>query len=289
MADFTASQLERLAASAYDLVANAFLGEPSTAGLQGQKLEPVCTEPYCGGWYWEESASWSPEAVPPLGVPRGATKHTESDLDAGPPAPEPPAKQVADALAEKPLDKLDYTGADFYPALDKPIATRVKLQPANNDEWPWYMANHAKEITLGMDRHGHTSIVVGNRHREELLDHLDNFLRMDQDLELEGQLIPKGSRVLTVKPDEQPLRVAPWVGSKDDLRRSPLPLRISFGKPGTPSTMPERPDWPKAEPLTLPVKRLDVVLRKTRQGLKDFLPPLLQAKEPEMESIEDLE
>lgn len=320
MADFTAGRLERIAASAYDLVANAFLGEPSASGLQGQKLEPVCTEPFCGGLYWEQSGSWAPEDAPPLpAMPNlGAGEHAPGDVDAIAPRPKAPSQAVSDMFAAKQLEKIDLTGAKVYLPLDKPIATRVRLLPANKDEWQWWHAEHAKKVMLGMDATGQMNFVLSEKYREKLMDHLTPWLRLDADVVIAGQRIRQGSQLLTVKPFRKPLRVSPWIGSREQLRKDDFPLQMTFGMPRRPGSDFEAPEGGKEapvpgpydepagvesgkarpvggppserlleEPITVPVKRLDVVLRKTREGLADFLPPLLTAKEPEMEHPEE--
>lgn len=354
MADFTAGRLERLAASAYDLVANAFLGEPSAMGLQGQKLEPTCTEPFCGGLYWEEGPSWSPDEAPPLrempkkgggaledlmmgmkrknkclqeGGPKkhGANKSVKEYMERGgnpaalrahghnpnkdaatPDDTSPPKveawKRISDDFASRPLDKLDLTGAKVYPPLDKPIATRVKLLPANKDEWPWWMNSRSVKVLLGTNKFGEMDFVLGRKHRNKLLDHLTPFLRLDDDVVVEGKRIPKGSQLLTAKPFRAPLRVAPWIGSREQLKKDVFPLQLTFGAPKNPDfdySQPQPKDGkgrpigapplerPIEAPVTVPVKRLDVVLKKPREGLKDFLPPLMTAKEPEMETMQD--
>jgi len=306
MADYTAGRLERLAASAYDLVANAFLGESSASGLQGQKLEPVCTEPFCGGLYWEEKAGWAPEEAPPLPampVPGGGV-HPKGPLNDAP-TPKAPSQVITDKLAATPLEKIDLTGAKVFLPLDKPIATRVKLLPANKDEWQWWMAENSKKVMLGIDEDGKMSWVDGKNQRDYLLDHLNSFLRLDEDVMLKGQLIPKGSQLLTVKPFKQPLRVTPWIGGREQLRSDKFPLQLTFGSPKKPDLNYDQPKPKKKgkqpdffvggppderqveDPVTLPVKRLDVVLKKAREGLSEFLPPLLTGKEPAMEPPEE--
>lgn len=306
MADYSAGRLERLAASAYDLVANAFLGEPSAAGLQGQKLEPVCTEPFCGGLYWDKGASWAPEEAPPLpAMPHaGGGVHGDGDPDFTPPPPKAPSQAVSDYLAAKPLEKIDLTGAKVFLPLDKPIATRVKILPANKDEWQWWMAEKAVKLTLGVDPAGSVNFVRGKEHRENLMDHLTPWLRLDDDVMVEGKRIPKGSQLTTVKPFRDALRVTPYLGSREQLRKDKFPLQLTFGMPKKPDLNYDEPpgvggrgnvrpiggpplERPLEDPVTLPVKRLDVVLKKPREGLKDFLPPLLVGKEPKMEAMQD--
>lgn len=304
MADFTAGRLERLAASAYDLVANAFLGEPSASGLQGQQLEPVCTEPFCGGLYWQEGASWAPEEAPPLGAMphKGLGDHPPGDPDVVAPKPKAPSQAITDALAAKPLDKLDLTGARVYLPLDKPIATRVKLLPASNDEWQWWMAENPHKVTLGF-HHGQVDSGLGKDYLEKLMDHLTPFLRLDDSVEIAGQKIPKGSQLQTVKPFRAPLRVSPWIGSREQLRKDLFPLELTFGKPKRPDLNYNQPPGPGRkgnflggppderqvqEPITVPVKRLDVVLRKPREGLHEFLPPLIRTKEPQLPETEEM-
>jgi hypothetical protein len=307
MTDFSASRLERIAASAYDLVANAFLSEPSAAGLQGQKEEPVCTEPFCGGFYWEANEHWAPEAAPPLGAmpKKGQGEHPAGDPDVAPPKAKTPYQKVSDYMASKPLDKLDLTGARVFLPLDKPVAKQVQLLPANKDEWQWWLAENSRKIKLGAGKHGKPNIEVGNRHRDKLMDHLTPFLRLDDDVQIaDFPTIPKGSQLLSVKPAKKPLRVAPWIGSREQLRKESFPLELTFGKP----TRPDGPNWmpnydqpkggkgevvggplperPVQAPIVLPVKRLDVLLKRPRDELSDFLPPLLAHTEPGMEHPE---
>jgi len=320
MTDFTAARLERLAASAYDLVANAFLGEPSASGFQGQKLEPICTEPYCGGLYWHEGASWKPQEAPPLLDPGplgaiGEAHDPASDMDAAPPKPKKPLERMQDYLFTKPLDKLDMTGAQVYLPLDKPIAEKVKMTAATHDEWPWWMAQEAKKITIGApDSTGKTNYVKAMEERIDVMNKLDPFLRVKGgQINIDGKMIDYGEQLQTVTSgrDHKHLRVGPWMGSKEQLASDAFPIELTFGKPknidrGEYSKVgetaagwfrgrqgPPKEDYkkgimsgpPDQRPVEgeqiLNVKRLDVVLKKPRQDFKDFLPPLMTTHEPE--------
>jgi hypothetical protein len=300
MTDFAAGRLERIAASAYDLVANAFLGEPSAVGLQGQHQEPVCTEPFCGGWYWKASDSWQPQEAPPTPpMPHeGQGDHPPGDVDAAPPPPKSPAEVIRERLSGTALDKIDLTGAHVYLPLDKPIAKRVKLLRSNPDSWQWYLADKAVQVKdIGVSQDGQVEIVKGERERDEIMDHLDRFLRMDKDVEVisKGVKIPKGSQIVTIKPYEAPIRITPNLGTREQIRKDKFPLSLTFGMPnegGNPKmgkktgTKVPVPRQPAEEPVTVPVKRLDVVLRKPRQDLHEFLPPLMSTVEPHIASEE---
>jgi len=361
MASFSASRLERISAAAYDLVANALLGEPSASGLQGQKQEPICKEPFCGGLYWHEAPSWKPEAapVPLLPMPKKIATEKECQMDlsapqegeedkpqcgddetakgAGdewmegdpqvettPPRIKKTHEAMSDYLASKPLDKLDMTGAKFFPALDKPIATRVKLVPARPDEWQWWMANNSVKVMLGSDPVNHVpDFVAGQRDRKKIMDHLTPWLKMDADVTIGAgpykRTIKQGSQLQTIKPFRKPLRVQPWIGNREQIKLDNFPLEMTFGEPKKPnmedygSPVPDKPppftkfmgpdnrvkvvidpkevggppdEKPVTDPMIFPVKRLDVVLRKPREDFKDFLPPLIQAKEPQTEDVD---
>ncbi|CAK9102653.1 Uncharacterized protein SCF082_LOCUS47977 [Durusdinium trenchii] len=242
--------LARLLASATHLVENETQLEDGLHGLHGphssSPIEPICTEPYCGGFWWSQSA------------PR--VKLVDGDL--------------GKKAAPKEAAPVDFPEVSFFPAFDPPLASFVKLRPANQgtfDRW-----NIPNAVT----------VKVGTRSEMKFLTNevLNNFMRVQEDAGL-GEpeyVVRQGLQLVSWKPRHGRLHVTPFLGSKEEMMSSNLPITFAFGGKPTPKNAspdeqqrlePEIPDAPdygqylRAEdkpqpPIILPVKRLDFVIRR---------------------------
>lgn len=272
MVDFRASRLERLAAAAQELAANAFHGEPSATGWIN------CDEPHCGGSWWGGS-DWSPELggmrKPPQ-LKEDSVEEQEATEGALPRDPYQAKGLVERRLLEQPQEMLRYTAMEFNAPLDHPLAKQVELHPAPVEKF-------ALEMLPGTRDHLSTQVAEVDE-MKKLLQNLTPFMRLHTEVKLGGKTIPKGLQLLAIKPKERPIRLRPALSPDDPLLGGGWqPSEVTFGKPPEEvevKTMEQAPPLPKPrKPVIEPVSRLDVVLRKPREGLQDFLPPLLQAVE----------
>ncbi|CAL1168308.1 unnamed protein product [Cladocopium goreaui] len=243
--------LARLLAGATQLV-EAEGGQDAgqaTSVHSSSPLEPVCTEPYCGGFWWAQLAPKVPHIDGELG-----SKAAEESQEA---------------------TKVDFPEVSFYPAFDPPISSAVKLLPANRgafDRW-----NIPNAVT----------VKVGTLAEMKFLTHevLNNFMRVQEDAGL-GEpeyVVRQGLQLISWKPRGGRLHVTPFLGSKKEMMNAILPATFTFGgKPtsapsqdATQRMEPEIPDAPNygqylrqedkpRPPMVLPVKRLDFVLHRHR-------------------------
>eukprot|EP00913_Durusdinium_trenchii_P006554 g6157.t1 len=132
----------------------------------------ACTEPYCGGFWWSQSA------------PR--VKLVDGDL--------------GKKAAPKEAAPVDFPEVSFFPAFDPPLASFVKLRPANQgtfDRW-----NIPNAVT----------VKVGTRSEMKFLT---NEAR-DAGLGEPEYVVRQGLQLVSWKPRHGRLHVTPFLGSKEE-------------------------------------------------------------------------
>mmetsp|Transcript_79130 Transcript_79130/g.218957 ORF Transcript_79130/g.218957 Transcript_79130/m.218957 type:complete len:290 (-) Transcript_79130:115-984(-) len=248
-----AMALQRLVASATDLMAAA--GQPASGGslgglgavrLASGDLPPVCMEPYCGGFHWDSCGNLS-------------SGDSTSSWANGAPATD----------GSRPMMRLDFPNAQFFPALNPPAASYVKLLPANADHYDWWKNPHAVKV-----------VIKRRSERRFLAQVLNMFMHVAHSAILGGRRVARGLELLSVKPKGGKLRVKPWLGGMEQLLHGRLPMELTFGghiagEPHLPNDTPVVERAPLTAPV-LPVKRLDIVLRpaETATARGGVVPPL---------------
>jgi len=270
MVDFAADRLERLAAAAAELVTSAFHAEHTSAGVR----DPVCREPYCGGFHWDGppelayGGGLQPPPPPPLTPPevpkmKGGKRSSLTPPTAEEAAGEPPEGSLEagkKAWADRPKDLLTFSHAEWFKNLDPPVARSVWLQPAPHKHSAWWMS----DVKL--------DIAPNERYiRRFVIDNLTPFLRVKADMEIKGRTIKAGAQLTSVQEKDGPVKVLPRLGRKEALRHGKLPMHLTFSTPASADVDFDSKDFaggspplarrPPARWQTLPVKRLDVVLK----------------------------
>ncbi|CAE7451039.1 unnamed protein product [Symbiodinium natans] len=231
--------LARLVASATHLIESEVEAQRSNDLHAASAIKPVCTEPYCGGFWWAQR-------------------------------PKSPKIELAEEKEkEREPVPVDFPDVSFYPAFDPPIASQVQLQRANRgyyDRW-----NVPNAITLTIDSMRDLKFFVH--------EVLNNFMRVQEDAGLghPERVVRQGLQLISWKPAGGRLHVTPFLGSKREIMTSSLPIRLTFGgKPTTPKEgglepeVPDAPDYGRylreedlpQQPIVMPVKRLDFVLHR---------------------------
>ncbi|CAE7201916.1 unnamed protein product [Symbiodinium sp. CCMP2592] len=216
-------------------------------------IKPVCTEPYCGGFWWAQPKPAVPKIDGELG--EGAKREKESN-----PVP------------------VDFPDVSYYPAFDPPIASKVHLLRANKgyyDRW-----NVPNAVTVTVDTPSDLKFLAN--------EVLNNFMRVQEDAGLghPERVVRQGLQLISWKSmvGGGRLHVTPFLGSKKELLSSSLPVKLSFGgKPSGAETVPKEgglepeipdaPDYGKYDrpedlpqrPIFVPVKRLDFVLHRRKK------------------------
>lgn len=253
-------QLERLVASAADLISSAKHRDDRASSIissvipEGERgaLPPPCREPYCGGFHW----NWKPPRPPrPLttqpfpdlamlqGVfaagekkgPRGlAAKEHEFDAQDKYPHGSPAlikALEQYEHLKQRVLDprllsklrKLNVVSNDVDPA---------RLDYYEADFFPALHGPVAKQVRLLPGPIDNYPTWLADRGVEleikreddvlELTHHLNDFLRVTSNWVYKGKEILPGQRLLAVLPKNQNTMLAPYI-SKEQLLRAGLP------------------------------------------------------------------
>lgn len=248
--------LARLLANATHLVETETQDtDHATSVHSSSPIQPICTEPYCGGFWWAQP------------TPTPVTPHIDGELGTK-------ASQSSEA------SKVDFPEVSFYPAFDPPLASRVKLFPAHRGAYDrWNIPNAV-------------TVKVGTLAEMKFLTNevLNTFMRVQEDAGL-GEpeyVVRQGLQLVSWKPRNGRLHVTPFLGSKEEMMNAHLPITFTFGgkptvAPSQDAMEPEIPDAPNygqilreedkpQPPVVLPVKRLDFVLRRPPQGHRPMRP-----------------
>uniref|UniRef100_A0A7S1R2H2 Uncharacterized protein n=1 Tax=Alexandrium catenella TaxID=2925 RepID=A0A7S1R2H2_ALECA len=285
--------LHRLVASAEDYLMAG--GHPTIATAQTRGyLPPICTEPYCGGFFWDtptpallapasviassrsggqsQEVSTEQAVEDALKLSRGeaTVEDQEADEQARVAAQEAQrrAEQVKLADQKRHLRRLDFPDVLLFPRRGTPADHRVRFGPANADTFDWWNTPNAVQVLV--------------KHRADLrllLRALGPFLHVQHPVLLEGSVVPKGLRLVAVRPSAGDLRLYPRLGERRALLKDHLPVELTFG--GQIGGTPRPNDTPILErklEWTRPyrVKRLDFVFQP-HQTMRDLEPEGLLA------------
>eukprot|EP00933_Yihiella_yeosuensis_P069442 TRINITY_DN7597_c2_g3_i5.p1 TRINITY_DN7597_c2_g3~~TRINITY_DN7597_c2_g3_i5.p1 ORF type:complete len:330 (+),score=32.52 TRINITY_DN7597_c2_g3_i5:209-1198(+) len=250
--------LDRWSASVSDLISN--YPNPADQSSDNQ----VCTEPFCGGFHWastsNKAGSGRSAAIASGSSGAGSNQPLHSSaLHPGILSKRPRAEEHSSPVPVQ----IDFTNVQFFPALNPPIAKMVKIQPANSDRLDWWNISNAKQV-----------VIRKPSERRFLAEQvLSPFMRVAHTALLGGKRIPQGLQLVSIKPRGGQLRVTPFLGGKEQLKDAKLPFELTFGgdspefaNRGVPYVplIAERPNHYSyhKESIILPVKRLDLVIRK---------------------------
>ncbi|OLQ08235.1 hypothetical protein AK812_SmicGene8260 [Symbiodinium microadriaticum] len=207
-------------------------------------VRPVCTEPYCGGFWWAQPKPAVPKIDGELG--KAAKREKESN-----PVP------------------VDFPDVSYYPAFDPPIASKVHLLRANKGYYDRWNVPHA--VTVTVETPSDLKFLAN--------EVLNNFMRVQEDAGLghPERVVRQGLQLISWKSMQGGgrLHVTPFLGSKKELLSSSLPVKLTFGgKPTVPKEggrlfgefreRCEPGDLPQ-RPIFVPVKRLDFVLHRRKK------------------------
>ncbi|CAE7434720.1 unnamed protein product [Symbiodinium microadriaticum] len=167
-------------------------------------VRPVCTEPYCGGFWWAQPKPAVPKIDGELG--KAAKREKESN-----PVP------------------VDFPDVSYYPAFDPPIASKVHLLRANKGYYDRWNVPHA--VTVTVETPSDLKFLAN--------EVLNNFMRVQEDAGLghPERVVRQGLQLISWKSMQGGgrLHVTPFLGSKKELLSSSLPVKLTFGgKPTVP-------------------------------------------------------